>query len=251
MAALAVCPSKPTSPEAAIGSAAANRLLPVTIAEAGRVRAITPGEPGNYLHWEIRMIESFAGILVGWLTLAPVLVCFVGSFVGGTVVTLVLATFAGSSDLPWWPVILGAFLGNYASDIGWFGLARSRLADRVRASRHFADRGDEIERLRNSYRKRDWLFFIAIKFAYGLRIAQILILGAAHYPWRRFLQLDAAAVAVINSAAVLSGWAFGRGATRYMDLFENTGTIISALAAALLVFVTARWLINRYMLRKR
>ncbi len=197
------------------------------------------------------MIESLAGQLVDWLILAPVLVCFIGSFVGGTVVTLVFATFAGSSDLPWWPVLIGAFLGNYSSDAGWFGLARSRLADRVRKSRHFDERSDQIGRLRNNYRKRDWLFFVAIKFAYGLRIAQILILGAAHYPWRRFLQLDAVAVAVINSAAVLSGWAFGRGVTRYLDLFENTGTIVSAVAAALLVFLAARWLINRYMLRKQ
>jgi membrane protein DedA with SNARE-associated domain len=197
------------------------------------------------------MIESFAGLLVEWLILAPVLVTFLGSFVGGTVVTLIFATFAGSSDLAWWPLLLGASLGNYASDIGWFGLARSPMADRVRASRHFDERGDQINRLRSDYRKRDWLFFVAIKFAYGLRIAQILILGAAHYPWRRFLQLDAVAVAVINCAAVLSGWTFGRGVTRYLDLFENTGTIVSGLAAAILVFVAARWLINRYMLRKR
>ena len=56
---------------------------------------------------------------------------------------------------------------------------------------------------------------------------------------------------MINSFAVFAGWMFGRGVTRYMDLFESTGTIVSALALAILFFGSARWLVNRYMLRKR
>ena len=56
---------------------------------------------------------------------------------------------------------------------------------------------------------------------------------------------------VINAAAVLAGWSFGRGVTRYLDWFENTGTIVTAIAAVLLVFFALRWLVNRYMLRKR
>ena len=197
------------------------------------------------------MFESIAGQVTGWLLVAPILVCFAGSFVGGTVVILVFATFAGSADIPWWPILAGAFLGNFASDIGWFGLARSRRSDRIRNSRHFADRDEQIMRLRSNYRRRDVLFFIAIKFAYGLRIAQILLLGAAHYAWSRFLLFDGVAVLVINSAAVLAGWAFGRGATRYLDWFENTGTVVTAIAAVLCVFFSLRWLINRYMLRRR
>ena len=113
------------------------------------------------------------------------------------------------------------------------------------------ERDEQIIRLRGNYRKRDALFFIAIKFAYGLRIAQILLLGAAHYAWGRFLKLDGIAVLVINAAAVLAGWTFGRGATQYLDWFENTGTIVTAIAAVLLVFFALRWLVNRYMLRKR
>jgi membrane protein DedA with SNARE-associated domain len=197
------------------------------------------------------MFESLAGQVTDWLLVAPIIACFAGSFIGGTVVILVFAAFAGSADIPWWPILVGAFLGNYASDIGWFALARSRLADRIRNSRHFANRDEQIIRLRTNYRKRDLLFFIAIKFAYGLRIAQILLLGAAHYAWRRFLAFDGIAVAVINTAAVLSGWMFGRGVNRYLDWFENTGTIISALAVVLLAFIALRWLVNRHMLRKR
>lgn len=197
------------------------------------------------------MFESLAGQVTGWLLVAPILTCFVGSFVGGTVVILVFATFAGSADMSWWPVLAGAFLGNYASDIGWFALARSRLSDRIRNSRHFTERDEQIIRLRSNYRKRDLLFFVAIKFAYGLRIAQILLLGAAHYAWGRFLAFDGFAVGVINTAAVLSGWMFGRGVTRYLDWFENTGTIVSSVVVAILVFVALRWLVNRYMLRKR
>lgn len=197
------------------------------------------------------MIESIANQLVDLLLVAPILVCFAGSFIGGTVVTLVFATFGGSAGMSWWPLLAGAFLGNYASDIGWFALARSRLADGLRESRHFQGQRERIRRLNDNYRKRDWLFFVAIKFAYGLRIAQILLLGAAHFAWRRFLTLDAFAVLVINAMAVLAGWMFGRGVTRYIDLFENTGTVISALAILILTFFAARALINRYMLKRR
>ncbi len=197
------------------------------------------------------MFESLASQVSDWLLVAPILSCFVGSFIGGTIVILVFATFAGSADVPWPLILAGAFLGNYTSDIGWFALARSRLSDWIRNSRHFTERDDQIIRLRSNYRKRDVLFFIAIKFAYGLRIAQILLLGAAHYAWRRFLVFDAVAVAVINTAAVLSGWMFGRGVTRYLGWFENTGTVVSSLAVAILTFIALRWLVNRHMLRKR
>lgn len=196
-------------------------------------------------------MEAIAGEISDWLLIAPILVCFAGSFVGGTVVTIVFATFAGSTGLSWWPILTGAFLGNYASDAGWFALARSRLADRIRNSDHFRPRNGEITRLRGNYRKRDVLFFVGIKFAYGLRIAQILLLGAAHYPWRRFLRLDGIAVAVVNAAAVAAGWTFGRGATRYLDLFQGTGRVVTAVAVVLLVFFVLRGLISRYMLRKR
>lgn len=197
------------------------------------------------------MFESIANHLANWLLVAPILVCFAGSFIGGTVVTLIFATFAGTAGSPWWPVLVGAFLGNYASDVGWFALARSRLANRLRQSQHFQDQSKQISRLRDDYRKRDWLFFIAIKFAYGLRIAQILLLGAAHYAWRRFLKLDGVAVLVINGAAVIAGWMFGRGVTRYLDLFENTGTFISMIAVLIIAYFAGKWLINRSMFPKR
>lgn len=196
-------------------------------------------------------LDSIANQLLDWLLVAPILLCFCGSFVGGTVVTLIFATFAGSAGIPWWPILLGAFLGNYASDIGWFALARSSLANSLRRSRHFQEQRERIDRLHSNYRRRDWLFFVAIKFAYGLRIAQILILGAAHYAWQRFLKLDGVAVLVINSTAVMAGWMFGRGVTRYMDLFESTGTIISTLALLIIAFFAGKWLLSRYMLGKR
>lgn len=197
------------------------------------------------------MIETLANHLVEWLVVAPILVCFAGSFVGGTVVILVFATIAGSADVPWWWLLVGAFLGNFASDIGWFALASSRAGNRIRASKLFVAQCERTRQLRESTRKRDWLLFIAIKFAYGLRIAQILLLGAVHYPWPRFLRLDGFAVLVINTAAVLAGWMVGRGVTRYLDWFENTGRLISAIALLVGVYLAGRWAINRYMLKWR
>jgi membrane protein DedA with SNARE-associated domain len=195
------------------------------------------------------VIGTLTSHLVEWLLVAPVLVCFAGSFIGGTVVVLVFATLAGTADVPWWWLLAGAFLGNFASDIGWFALARSRVADRIRNSARFAAQRKRTQRLSEKARKRDWLLFIAIKFAYGLRIAQILLLGAVHYPWPRFLKLDGFAVLVINTTAVLSGWMVGRGVTRYMDWFENTGRLISAIALLIAVYFAGRWAINRYMLK--
>jgi len=197
------------------------------------------------------MLESLANQLVQWLHVAPFLVCFLGAFIAGTVVTLVFATFAGSAGIPWLPLLLGAFLGNYLKDNALFALARGRLADGLRRSRHFEEQRERLDALRNNYRKRDLLFFIAIKFAYGLRMAKLFLLGAAHYPWGRFLRLNAIAVLVINATAVLSGWMFGRGATRYLDMFEDAGTIISTVALLVIAFFAGKWLINRYMLSKR
>lgn len=188
--------------------------------------------------------------LTQWLVIAPIAISFAASFIGGTMVVIVLSAFAGTAGVPWWPVLAGAFLGNLASDAGWFALARSRLADRIRDSDQFRAREQQITRLRGHHRRRDVFLFIAIKFAYGLRIAQILVLGAVHYPWRRFLGLDAVAVGVINAAAVAAGWSFGRGATQYLELFRGTGRVVSAAAVALLVFLVLRALVSRFVLRK-
>lgn len=197
------------------------------------------------------MIDTLTSNLLGWLIVAPVLVCFAGSFIGGTVVILVLATFGGAAGVPWWWLLAGAFLGNFASDIGWFALARSRVGNRIRASERFAAQRERTRRLSEKTRKRDWLLFIAIKFAYGLRIAQILLLGAVHYPWPRFLKLDGFAVLVINTTAVLAGWMVGRGVTRYFDWFEKTGRLVSAIALLVAVYFAGRWAINRYMLKRQ
>jgi membrane protein DedA with SNARE-associated domain len=197
------------------------------------------------------MLEAFANQLVEWLHVAPILICFAGAFIGGTVVMLVIATFAGSAGIPWGPLLFGAFLGNYLWDSSLFAGARSRLADGLRSSRHFEEQNERIKALRNNYRKRDVLFFIAIKFAYGMRTAQLLLLGAAHYPWRRFLVFDAVAVLIINATAILAGWMFGRGVTRYLDLFENAGTFISTFFFVLIAWFAAKWLISRYMLGRR
>jgi membrane protein DedA with SNARE-associated domain len=197
------------------------------------------------------VLETLANQLVQWLLVAPFLVCFLGAFIAGTVVTLVFATFAGSAGVPWLPLLLGAFLGNYTKDSGIFALARSDLTGWVRRSRHYEEQRERLDALRDNYRKRDVVFFIALKFAYGLRIMKLLLLGAAHYPWGRFLWNNAFAVLAINATAVLAGWMFGRGATRYLDLFENAGTIISTVIFVVLAFLGGKWLISRYMLSKR
>ncbi|MFQ6007107.1 MAG: hypothetical protein ACE5OQ_16580, partial [Woeseia sp.] len=85
---------------------------------------------------------------MNWLLVAPISVCFAGSFIGGTAVILILASFGGSAGIPWWPILVGAFLGNYASDIGWFALARSRLANWLRTSRLFKEQSEQVSRLR-------------------------------------------------------------------------------------------------------
>lgn len=197
------------------------------------------------------MLESLANQLVQWLLIAPFLVCFLGALIAGTVVTLVFATFAGSAGVPWWPLLLGAFLGNYLKDSGLFALARSKLTDRLRQSRQFEQQRERLDALRNNYRKRDVFFFVGVKFAYGLRIAKLLFLGAVHYPWGRFLLYNAIAVLVINATAVLSGWMFGRGVTRYLDMFENTGSIVTTVLVLVLAIFAGKWLFNRYMLSKR
>ncbi len=129
------------------------------------------------------MFENTTAEALEWLILAPAAACFVGSFVGGTAVILILATLGGSAGIPWGPILAGAALGNYASDICWFALARSRLGDGVNSHPWFQTRIESLAILWGRYRKREWLMFVAVKFAYGLRIAQVLILGASKYGW--------------------------------------------------------------------
>lgn len=196
------------------------------------------------------MFESIAAEALEWLILAPAAVCFVGSFVGGTAVILILATLGGSGGVPWWPILAGAVLGNYLSDICWFALARSRLGNRLKSNPWLQARIESLSVLWGRFRKREWLMFVAVKFAYGLRIAKVLILGASNYGWGRFLKLDGLAEIVINAAAVGSGWMLGKGASVYLNLFENTGLLVTVVVGAFGVFNLVRWLLNRRLLSK-
>lgn len=196
------------------------------------------------------MFESTAAEALEWLILAPAAVCFVGSFVGGTAVILILATLGGSAGIPWWPILAGAALGNYASDICWFALARSRLGNRVNSNPWIQARIESLAILWDRYRKREWLMFVAVKFAYGLRIAQVLILGSSKYGWGRFLKLDGLAVLVINVAAAGSGWMLGKGVSVYLDLLENTVLLVTVIVGAFGVYNLVRWFLNRRLLNK-
>ncbi|MBT3181794.1 MAG: hypothetical protein HN337_04700 [Deltaproteobacteria bacterium] len=173
---------------------------------------------------------------------------FLGAFLGGTSVTLFLAVLAGQGQLPPSELAIGAALGNLSSDFLWFMVGKSKRMLKWTSKGRFQRGYERVQRLAEVHKQQDLAIFILVKFLYGLRVITIIFFGRMRYSLKRFIVLDTAAVLIITASVIAAGWAAGKGASIFLDIFDGIRLAFTATVVGWLLFMVVRKLVRHYFL---
>lgn len=177
----------------------------------------------------------------------PFLIGLTAAFFGGSSIILILATTLGTLNIYPLPFLCGAVLGNWTADSVWFWLGRTHLIEKLVSHRTLAKGYAKVKKLSLRFSRHEPLFFILIKFAYGLRIISVLFYGSIRMAWDRFARLNGVAVLIINLVVIAAGWMVGRGVDTYLDVAQRTSQIVSAIVIAFVLFAIFKLLFNRLL----
>lgn len=153
---------------------------------------------------------------------------------------LLLAGFAAHrGHLDPFAVVAVASVAGFTGDQFYFWLGR-RHGARVLARRPaWAHQAGRVQALMQRW---DVAFIIGVRFAYGLRVAGPVLMGASAMSARRFAAFNALGALIWALAVGGLGWVFGEAVQRWLGHWHQ---LEAALALALLAVALALWLRRR------
>lgn len=137
-------------------------------------------------------------------------------------------------------VALAITLGTWASHIGLYYLGRWR-GKWMRA--RWPKFGRYLTRALRFVRRYPWRSSIAVRYAYGLRLALPMACGAARVPIVTYVVGSGISALTWSSLWTVIGWAFGRTAMqvlRHMKRFEDVVIVAGVGAVGIAIFVLTR-----------
>lgn len=157
---------------------------------------------------------------------------------------LLLAGFAAHRGLldPAAVWVIAAASG-FAGDQFYFWLGRRHGAQLLARWPHIAQQSERINRLLERWHE---LLIVLVRFAYGLRMAGPVLLGASTLPAWRFAVFNALGAALWALIIGAIGWLFGATAEAMLgEIRHIEGRLLLGLAAALVIIWIARWHLHR------
>jgi membrane protein DedA with SNARE-associated domain len=140
-------------------------------------------------------------------------------------------------------VVAVASAAGFVGDQFFFWLGR-RHGERVLARRPAWAR--QAERVNALVQRWDAAFIVGVRFAYGLRVAGPVLMGASAMPARRFALFNALGAVIWAVLVGGLGWVFGGAAQALLgELRHIEGWLLLALA----VLALAVWGLRRYRRR--
>ena len=168
---------------------------------------------------------------------------FVGAFLEGELVLLAAGFLVHRGYLePFWAFVF-ALTGTYASDQCYFFLGRL-LAKWLRGSRPaLAVRALQTGR---RIRRHQWKVIFGFRFLYGARVIVPFLIGAARYPIRRFVPIDAVAATVWTLLAGTVGYVLGEALAALLPSLRRFEiAFIVTLVLTAVVFKLILWYRHR------
>lgn len=164
---------------------------------------------------------------------------FAGSLLEGETLLLLAGYAAHRGYLDFAAVVAVAMLGAVIGDLGWFVLGRyqgRRLLDR------HPRLGDKVRRALALIERHPTKILLAMRFAWGLRIALPVAIGMSRIPWRRFLLLNLLSALLWAPVVAGAGYAFGALIARHaagLHRAEHWG-MLAVVTLALVIHLVAR-----------
>ncbi len=175
------------------------------------------------------------------------LVSFIGAFIGGDQLLILLGVLAGKGTVSFFQVLLFFTLGTVASDIVWFLVGKSSLIQKLRTSRLATHRRAMKIRthLRNIIKNRFFRFLLISKFTYGTRIASVIYLGHK-ISFRKFFWYDIASCSIIVSLMLSISWLYGKGLWTLTSNINNVNTLLGILVtSSIALYLVIRFILTR------
>ncbi|UJR86603.1 DedA family protein [Sandaracinus amylolyticus] len=166
----------------------------------------------------------------------------IGAILEGETAVVVGAALAHHGLLDVRAVALTAFAGSFAGDQAWYWLGRRSGARLIASRPRWAERAARAsDRMR---RWGDW-YVVAFRFLYGLRVISPVLLGAADFPARRFVPLNAIGALLWAIAITALGWSLGSAIQALLGRLARIEELIAAGALVLLVIAVATRIVRR------
>jgi membrane protein DedA with SNARE-associated domain len=162
-----------------------------------------------------------------------------GSLLEGETVLLLAGYAAHQGYLDFAEVVAVAALGAMIGDQVWFVLGR-RQGNRLIERRPWL--GDRVRRALVLIERHALAILIAMRFAWGLRIALPVAVGMSSVPWRRYVLLNLFSALLWAPLVAGVGYVFGALLARHVDglhRVEHWGMLAVAMLA-LIVHLAAR-----------
>jgi len=164
---------------------------------------------------------------------------FAGSLLEGETLLLLAGYAAHRGYLDFAAVVAVAALGATIGDQGWFLLGRyqgRRLLDR------HPGLGSKVHRALALIEYHPTTILLAMRFAWGLRIALPIAVGMSRIPWQRFLLLNLLSAILWAPVVAGVGYAFGALIARHISglhRVEHWG-MLAVLTLAFIVHLVVR-----------
>jgi membrane protein DedA with SNARE-associated domain len=165
---------------------------------------------------------------------------FAGCLLEGETVLLLAGYAAHRGYLDFADVLGVAILGAVLGDQGWFLLGR-RSGNRLIARRPWLD--GKVRRALRLIERHPVKILLAMRFAWGLRIALPLAVGMSRVPWRRFLLLNLLSALLWAPLVAGAGYLFGALLARHvvgLHRVEHWGMLAVVMLAFIIHLVARR-----------
>ncbi|MBI1284535.1 MAG: DedA family protein [Thiobacillus sp.] len=164
---------------------------------------------------------------------------FAGSLLEGETVLLLAGYAAHRGYLDLAAVVAVATFGAVIGDLGWFLLGRYQRRNLLHRHPRL---GSKVRRALALIERHPTTTLLAMRFAWGLRIALPIAVGMSRIPWRRFLLLNLLSALLWAPLVASAGYAFGALIERHvagLHRVEHWG-MLAVVTLALVVHLVAR-----------
>ena len=181
-----------------------------------------------------------ATTLTQWVAEYGYWAVFAGALLEGETI-LLLAGFAAQQRILSLPAVVAvAFVGAVIGDQVFFWIGRRFGTALVARWPQLQRRAQRVVGLLR--RHHAWVI-VGVRFAYGLRIAGPIVIGASAVPIRRFLLFNALGAAIWAPLVSGTGYVFGGAAAwliERMGVLEAAGLLLALIAGAALTWMKHR-----------
>lgn len=190
------------------------------------------------------MIEPIQNHL-GFISQNSAFICFIGGFLAGEEMLLILTYLANAGHFPFWHLMVFTFLGITLCDFTFYFIGKLKLVQSyINNSKRLSHSFDKISNIYyNVCKHSTWKILLYTKFIYGTRLISLVYLGMRNVSVKEFLRLNI----IIGISWLLIVVSIGIILSESIELIINTFHSIQMVSLFILVFIIVGIYIKKWI----